>query len=160
MMAPQALVPGSIQNQNFLQKLLGSVATIVFVLAQAGCGLDLNWTPGGSSTPNDPRPSGNVVVQGSFTGSSGQSTVTGTAIIFSTSNSYILRLEGLSVPSETGLTIQIYTSQSQVNLNLTASTGNQNYSVNNLPINATTFLSVSIWSTLKNQQYANAVFSR
>jgi hypothetical protein len=54
----------------------------------------------GSSIPNDPKPVGDLVAQGNFTGLNGK-TVTGAASVYqlSSDGTYVVRLEGISVPS-------------------------------------------------------------
>lgn len=121
----------------------------------SSCGM----TGGSASVPNDPRPSGNPLVQGQVFGQNGQS-ASGTAFVFYSQNVYILRFEGLSVPSVSGLVVQVFTaSQGQVgNFNLKASSGNQNYqlTVQQLGI---IFRSISIFSTQSNENYATALFN-
>src|SRR5690348_17169099 len=61
--------------------------------------------PLGTSTLNDPVPSGTVLASGSFTGQNGK-TASGTATVYlSDTGTYVIRLDGLVVPSENGLVV-------------------------------------------------------
>jgi hypothetical protein len=120
-----------------------------------GCsGIDIGI--GGGSAPNDARPTTNPLVQGAFTSQNGK-TVTGTAAIFNVgTSSYILRLEGISTPVESGLQVQLYNSASQNNFSLKDYTGSQNYAFTNSNSNVI-FSSVAIYSTLTNMSYGSAL---
>src|SRR4051794_23977880 len=77
----------------------GIVTTASLLFACSGVNIGL----GGGGAPNDTRPTGTPLVQGTFSGQNGQ-TVSGTASVFNVSTSnYVLRLEGISAPVESGL---------------------------------------------------------
>lgn len=103
---------------------------------------------GGTGSSNDPIPSGTLLTQSQFFGQSGQ-TVSGTATVYVSSNTYIVRLQGMAIPSEAGLFVQVFTSTTQVgNFPLKNTSGNQNYTLTtSAPL---TFKSVNIYSTLSN----------
>ena len=113
---------------------------------------------GGGNALNDARPTGIVVKQAQFFAASGQTGITGTALIFlNTASSYILRLEGLNVPEESSMQVKIFLSPSGlVTLSLRGTSGNQNY---NFTSPASGFLSVSIFSTITQTNYATATFT-
>ncbi len=131
-----------------LRKENWAIGSLVFCCTS--CGLNLGVSLGGSGTPNDPRPSGNPVAQGSFSGS-----VSGSALVFQSGGGYVLRFEGLSVPSAAGLIVNLYNSSSPFVFNLTALTGNQNYNVN-AAMGSTQFSSVTISSTVTGTVYGTA----
>lgn len=127
----------------------------------SGCG---KITAGSGAEPNDARPSGNPIAQASLTSQNGK-TVSGSALIFASVNSssgvtgYILRLEGISVPSASGLLVRVNASPGgQVaSLPLRATSGSQNYT---LSVNyGSTFSSVYIYSPSENINYAAALFT-
>ena len=111
------------------------------------CG-KIKW--GGTTIPNDPAPTGNIVAQGEFTGLNGN-TMNGTAEIYlNTSGRFIIRLVGITVPNESGLQVigkadgrEVYTSQ------LRFFNGSQNYSTNITSGQVTTWDSVMIRSAIK-----------
>lgn len=105
-----------------------------------------------------PRPVGAPLYQGQFFGQSGQQ-ASGTASIFFTNQSqYVLRLEGLSVPVESGLKIKIYSHpyQRAAKTSLRSSSGDQNYTLTTPPVKFTT---VVIYSTQTRKPYATAMLS-
>lgn len=128
-------------------------ALIALIWGTQGCGLNI-----GTTSPNDPRPTGTLLAQGQFASQNGKS-VSGSALVFSQSGtSYIVRLEGISTPSESGLYVRVYTANSgQVsNLSLTATSGSQNYYFTSTETSPT-FKSVYIFSVPSNIAYGLAV---
>lgn len=109
---------------------------------------------------NDARPTGSVVAQGNFTSQNG-GTVTGTALVFSTTgNTVTLRLEGLSVtnPNSGSLNVQLYANPNSVlatNVALKSTSGNQNYTVT-IPASFTNWTNVYIYSNTANQNIGAA----
>ena len=92
----------------------------------AGCGLIKGQN---NTILNDPVPNGTVVAQGSFFGQNGMS-VTGTARVYrmTADNTYVIRLEGISTPSESGLILLASSNgNSDFQANLRGTSGNQNY---------------------------------
>ncbi len=132
----------------------------VNTLGISGCAFNGITTGTSGVVPNDPRPTGNPISQGKLNGLNGQLSVTGSVYIFYSGGSYTLRLEGISVPSEASMTVVlIYSPQSSpATFNLTASSGNQNYSFST-GASAVTFNTVYIHSTQKNLDYASATLS-
>lgn len=137
------------------RKILGALFLILYL---SGCGL-IN-TSGGGSGLNDARPTGSVVAQGNFTSQNG-GTVTGTALVFSTTgNTVTLRLEGLSVtnPNSGSLNVQLYANPNSVlatNVALKSTSGNQNYTVT-IPASFTNWTNVYIYSNTANQNIGAA----
>jgi len=139
-------------HSRFIASWVGAISTWAFLMNCSG----VNIGTGGGGTPNDVRPTNLPMVQGFFTGQNGK-TVTGTAIIFSaSSSSYVLRLEGISTPSEGGLEVQLYTSDGQSNFSLRAWSGSQNYTFSGNNPNVV-FSSVSIYSKSNNRSYGSAL---
>ena len=124
-----------------------------------GCG-NIGVSTGGSTAPNDARPTTTQISQGQLAGQNGK-TVSGSALIFqgSASGSFILRLEGITTPQEQALTIKIYANPSGLvaTFQLRSTTGNQNYSFTNSDTGVN-FTSVYIFSTQNNQNYGTAQF--
>jgi hypothetical protein len=121
-----------------------------------GCG-GLNVTVGSASSPNDLRPTSTVVAQGQFAGQNGK-TVAGTALIFSPGNStYIARLEGVSIPADSGLVVQVYADPGGkvASFTLRAATGSQNYTFTSTTTGLT-FNNVYIFSIPTNINYGVA----
>src|SRR4051812_34100191 len=83
----------------------GYLALITCFLATGCGGINLGGS-GGAASGNAERPTGRVVAQGQIFGQSGK-TASGSALIIYSSGSYVLRFEGLSIPSEAGLQAQI-----------------------------------------------------
>lgn len=133
---------------------------ICLILGLAQCSLSGIPVGNGSTTsPNDSRPSGVLIAQGSFTGQNGQN-ASGSAQIFMDGGAYILRLEGISVPSENGLNVQVLSSASQTPVyssSLRSSSGNQNYSFSTALTGR--FATVYIYSTLRQKNYGIAILS-
>ena len=94
---------------------------LVLLLTCFGCGKAV------STSPNDAAPvGGTIVATGAFSGA-----VTGTVSVYSMgSNSYIIRLVGLSAPAEAGIQmIPWVNSAAATTFTLRAATGNQNYNL-------------------------------
>jgi hypothetical protein len=134
-----------------------NIAMLSFSLG--GCG-SINLGAGGStSVLNDPIPEGSLRSQGNFTGQNGK-TASGSVAVYQLSNSfsYVVRLQGITVPNETGLVVQVYgvPSTPLQTFVLRSSTGSQNYSLPNLGA-STLFKSVVIYSQTANLSYAFAL---
>jgi len=129
----------------------------------SACAGSLDLTTTGKNLINDARPPGNPIYQGNFVGASGQSNVTGAALVFLSGTSYTLRLDGLSVPSEAALVVNVYHSSGftsgSTSLLLRSTSGNQNYSLPGLQLNSA-FTSVVIYSTVQQTNYAIATLIR
>jgi len=128
-----------------------SIGALLLLMFLTHCGLHA----GTGVAPNDPTPSGQILKQGQFFSQSGQ-TVTGSAVIYLSGSSYILRLEGISTPSEAGLQVRIDGNPGGVVFTsaLSATSGNQNY-----PFSGgvgVTFKAVDIYSTLNSVNYGSA----
>jgi hypothetical protein len=108
----------------------------------------------GTGIPNDNRPNGILIASGVLSGSNGQ-TASGQAEIYNNSGTYIARLNGITVTSETGLQIIVATSLSQTayRTTLRSSQGSQNYTMGSI---VGTFAQVRIFSTRNNRDYAVA----
>jgi hypothetical protein len=130
----------------------------LFIPLLTGCSGLGGISAGTTAAPNDARPSGVPVAQGQLNPLNGQ-TVTGNVLIFfaGTSN-YTLRLEGLSLPAESGLVVRVFaTPGGQIaSLQLRASTGSQNYSMSTSG-NGINFTNVYIHSNPNNVDYATAI---
>jgi hypothetical protein len=137
---------------HFFGTLIGFVTTGVILTCCSGINIG---SSGSNFSPNDVRPTSLPMVQGFFVSQNSQ-TVSGTALIFNvTGLSYVLRLEGITTPSETGLQIQLYGSDGQQNFSLRANSGSQNYTFTSTNP-AAHFSSVSIYSTLSLMPYGSA----
>ena len=114
----------------------------------------------GQATPNDNAPTNAVIVaQGSFTGEN-QKTVSGVAVIYRdiATSTHIIRLEGISTPSESNLAVQAKANSAVVfSSSLRASSGTQNYatSVTGTP----QWNSVIIHSITNNLDYGTALLT-
>lgn len=135
--------------RNFTFKLIG----LCVGGSIAACG---KITPGTSTTPTDPVPSGVVVDQGQFFGQNGQ-TASGSAAIYLSNGTYTLHLSGVSFPTTSTLTIQIYANPYGLvsSASLRSYTGDQNYSFS-VSANVTTFTSINIYSNTTQLNYAVA----
>lgn len=142
---------------NKYPKLQDIFVSIGLTLSLVGCG-EIGL---GNRSPNDPKPTGTIVAQGNLTGQSGQ-TASGSAFVYQTgSASFVVRLEGVTLPEESGLRVIVsVNSDEKLNASLRSSSGTQNYSmtVSTLPA---TFDYVAIRSTQSNPDvdYAKALFS-
>jgi hypothetical protein len=123
--------------ENILRRS-AKVGILTLLILQAGCGL--NWGGGGNSSPNDPAPQGTQVSSGQLFAGSGQTGVTGQVLIFNNNGSYILRLEGLNIPTPSSgsgnLIVNVYSNNPSSStpvstFSLNALTGNQNYTISN-----------------------------
>jgi hypothetical protein len=127
-------------------------------LGLVGLGLSACGTLGGGSTNlNDPAPDGILLRQAPFFGQNGQ-TVSGTAAIYTGSSGvYILRLEGLTAPEESGLQVRVTGNGIQVfSSSLRASSGSMNYTMNVSAV--ATWNSVTLFSTANAKSYGTATF--
>jgi hypothetical protein len=151
---------GYIQKECILSKLLLYFIIFSFVsIFFIHCG-GISIGVGGSSSPNDPRPTNATLVKQTTFSSQNGKTVSGAVYIFSSNtSSYILRLESLSAPSEGGLFIQIYSTSGSMVLNvpLRTTSGNQNYSFTTSIANMT-FAGVYIYSNINQMNYGAALF--
>jgi hypothetical protein len=100
------------------------------------------------------------VAQGTFTGQSGFDASGVAAIIRSSSSGTdIIRLEGVSFPSESGLKVTaVLNGETRTIASLKNTSGNQNYSTSLGGVGAS-WSSVSIYSTLTRQNYATAILN-
>jgi hypothetical protein len=141
-----------------MPRSLKKIAALLCLGSLAGCG-GINLNTGSSPAPNDTRPSGSPLVQAALTSQNGK-TVSGSAMIFfSGTSSYTLRLEGISIPQETGLQILVYaTPGGKISTqSLRSTSGSQNYTISNSAIGLT-FNNIYIYSTQTNTNYASALF--
>ena len=137
---------------------LNTIATLLLLLCGLGCGPIEGITVGTRAASNEAVPAGNRVAQGSFDGQSGF-TVSGVAAIIrsSSSGTDIIRLEGVSLPYETGLKVTaVLNGTTRTIANLRNTSGNQNYSTG-LGGAGSNWSSVSIYSSLTQQNYATAI---
>ena len=90
------------------------------------CGIPL-----GSNAPNDPTPSGTIVAHGTFATLNGD-TASGNATIYRVNGAnFVVRLEGISMPSQGGLLVKVLNGRAVVlSTALRSSEGSQNYSFN------------------------------
>ena len=114
----------------------------------------------GTLSPNsDTRPSTQLLQQGTFSGMNGKS-VSGAALVFANGiGSYIIRLEGISVP-EVGLYMQAYSNIAGLigSSALKSTSGSQNYYLNNVGVNLI-FSNVYIYSYSQAAAYGIAPIS-
>ena len=139
--------------ERFLKKFLEkSLVLLPVLILLSSCG---GITLGGGTGTNAAIPNGTVISQGNFTSLNGQ-TVTGAAILYNMgSSSYIVRLSGLSAPTENGLKVQVYANGTNVfSTPLQSTTGNQNYSFTST---SSSFSQVYIYSTLNAEIYGQAL---
>jgi len=131
------------------------IATLGALLGS--CGAFPITLGGGTSSTNDAVPSGVITAQGSFTSLNGK-VVTGTAVIyFVSSGNYIVRLNGISVPSENALQmVPVIDGTAQTPVQLESDSGNQDYSVeySGTPGH---WNQVNIHSTIYNLDYGQAL---
>jgi hypothetical protein len=137
--------------------LLSFIFLLNLNCADIGIGL------GPSGPPNDATPSGTLLRQSQFNGLNGK-TASGAAIFYSGNGAgnYILRLEGVSFPEETGLAIRVYSASQLVStLQLRSSSGSQNYTLSGVgtQLNFSIYgqISVYIFSNVNNKNYALAM---
>lgn len=125
---------------------------VSLALSVGGCGSSQSGVD-----PNDPIPMGTIMSQGSFTGQNGQ-TSSGIAIIYRlSSESYALRLSGVSLPEETGLQLIIVADSTNLPpLALRSSRGSQNYYFN-LSGESPVFDQVRLHSIMTFRDYATAI---
>lgn len=99
-------------------------------------------------TLNEPALSGTIAYQGTFAGQNGKS-VGGTALIYEVDGQYVIRLENLDAPNETGLKVvgRIDGADNYAST-LKSSQGSQNYSTGISSLPARTWNSVIIRSTI------------
>lgn len=117
-----------------------SLKSFVFILCwvmlagTTGCGI----IPEGNVLVLEPAPSGTRLVSGTFFGTNGK-TVSGSAEIYLTGSSYVLRLASLSItPADLGL--QVFVEHAGGTLNgipLTATLGSRNYPLSGVPATPT-----------------------
>jgi hypothetical protein len=127
------------------------------LLATAGLTACGTGAGGGATSLNEPAPSGFLLAQGPFFGQNGQ-TVSGTAAIYAgTGGAFILRLEGISAPSENGLLVRVVGNGTQVfSSTLRASSGSMNYTMSATGV--FTWNSVNIFSPAQAKIYGSATF--
>ncbi len=113
---------------------------------------------GGGSSPNEKAPTGTLLTQGTLSGLNGQ-TVSGNALVYSTGiSNYAVRLEGLTAPSEQGMSLQVIDGSDQTlgSTTLTATSGSKNYTFSNLGPNLT-IKRIYIFSSVKGVNYGSAL---
>jgi hypothetical protein len=126
------------------------ILILLTLAASTGCGLKY-----GDGTPNDPPPTGTILLQGQIFPQA--ATVSGTAVVYAASGGgFIFRLSGLSAPSESGMQVRAVTQTgTTVTISgLRAYSGNQNYY---LSYPAVTWAQLLIWSTATDQAYGLAI---
>jgi hypothetical protein len=136
-------------NQLILKHFHRSWVALLIPIAVVACGI-----PIGAGVPNDNKPTGTIAATGTLTGSSGK-TASGNATVYNNNSSYILRLDGLSLPVEVGLQVVVTLESGAIAMraSLRASTGNQNYTIGSV---TGTFAKVEIYSTSARTNYAAA----
>ena len=151
---------GSTQVRRFALPLSISLALLMLVSGATCAPIDLGSSS--SFTPNDLIPSGLVVSQGSFTSLNGK-TVSGTVSIYQAAGSltsFTIRLEGLSVPNESGLMVVAAANGAEViSLALRFYSGTQNYAIT-VPAGAGVWNYVVIRSAVTTLDYGKAVLLR
>jgi hypothetical protein len=136
------------------------LSLLIFILT--GCGTNLS---GSGTQAGDARPNGPLVGQGQIVGMNGQTTVSGSALVFlqSGTNNYILRIEDYTFPSENGLRILLYGNNNSSTPTLTSALrqtpGAQNYSFTNTT-GSLFFTTFYLYSTLNQKNYATAQLSK
>src|SRR4051794_40306428 len=131
------------------KSLLKLVFLFACFLGTSRCGLDTG-SGGGSIFLNDPVPAGVRGFPNQLIGQNGQH-VTGVAVLYRSGASYVLRLEGITVPAEPALQVRVLGSVVPTqSFQLRASTGNQNYPLST----GQGVTSVNIHSSQKNIEYA------
>lgn len=105
------------------------LTTALFLVLASAPACGSKFGSGASTTPNDLAPNGTLVVTAALTGQNGRS-VSGSAAVYrlSSTNEYVVRLEGLSLTSGPNLRVT-GTAGGAVVLNaaLRSTQGNQNY---------------------------------
>ncbi len=140
------------KNLAFALLLLISIGTVLIRCSLSG----VTVGGGGSTLPNDPIPSGSLVVQGLFSGMNGQ-TVSGTAAIYTDGTTVTLRIANLVTSVTSGLQVQVYASNSSTALctiNLVYYTGTKNYTCSSAM--GGTYSSVDLYSITNQLNYAVA----
>ena len=127
------------------------LGSLIFQSLSCGTG-----SSGGTSL-NEGAPDGFLLKQAPFFGQNGQ-TVSGTAAVYASSGgAFVLRLEGLTAPSESGIQVRVVGNGTQVFAStLKASSGSMNYTMNVTGI--ATWNSVSLYSTSQAKSYGTATF--
>ncbi len=142
-------------GRRFFDAVLPFMWSVIALGGVAGCGA---FPLGTGAAPNDPVPVGQLVAQGVFSTVVAAKPVTGTVTILKepTDGSYVIRLESLSAPDESGLQlIGVAGTTTVFSRSLRAITGNQNYATG--LTSSLTWSSVSIRNILDpNQNYATA----
>ncbi len=123
------------------------------LLSFYGCGV---VSTDGTSL-NEPAPSGTIVAQGTFE-SRNQKTVSGGATVYLVSaGSYVLRLEGISVPTTVSLQAVLASGSTiYVQQLLKSSQGSMNYSFSIADGSTPTFSYASFFSASENLDYGKA----
>lgn len=134
------------------------IIVFAYILALLGCGaIKKGDSSSGTSCPNEETPSGTVQSQGTFSGVNNQ-TVSGIARIYISSGTFVLRIESITFPQETGLQLVAQTSTGATNsLSVKCMSGNQNY-----PLSAeagSVWSSITLKSITKNMDYGTATLT-
>ncbi len=113
---------------------------------------------GTAATPNDAIPKGTITAQAEFLPLNSQ-TASGVAVIYNIdAETWVVRLEGVSFPVETGLQlIPVADSAAVGTTSLRSSKGTQNYALT-LATAPTKWNKVRIYSTKTQTDYAEALF--
>jgi hypothetical protein len=134
----------------------GAASAMVGGAGSLGCG---QVTLGGG-TANDAVPVGTIVAQGSFTSVASGKPVTGTVTVYLASSIYIVRLQGLSTPSESGLFVRgVVNGIAAQDLALRSTSGNQNYTFSSVPAGSI-WAQVKIYSATANLDYGLATLTQ
>lgn len=123
------------------------------LLSFLGCGVvGTNGT-----SLNEPAPSGTIVAQGTFESRNQKSVSGGATVYLVSAGSYVLRLEGISVPTTVSLQAVLASGSTiYVQQLLRSSQGSMNYSFSIADGTAPTFSYVSFFSASENIDYGKA----
>ncbi len=145
------------------RKTYNAAKVIIFLffsfIVLTDCASGINIELGGGTGSNNPIPSGTPLYQGQLTALNGKS-ISGTVMIFTSTNNqynFILRLDSLNAPHETGLFIKINASPNQQfnDLPLSSTSGSTNYTLTG--VGNANFTSVFIYSAINSMNYASAI---
>jgi hypothetical protein len=138
---------------NPINLVVSAVLALTFPGVLVGCG---QIKLGGGSGPNDPLPSGTIAFQGNFQGLNGQSVSGSVAVYIQSDNTFVVRLNGLTAPSENGLQLTgIVNGTQQFTTPLRSDTGSQNYTTG-MTNSGQVWDAVSIHSPTANKDYGTA----
>lgn len=144
---------GTVQNISckFRKDILLAIAAL---LLGSHCGE--MGTSGG--TFNEPAPSGTVVAQGTLESRNQKAVSGGASVYLQSSGTYVLRLEGISVPTTVTLQAVLYSNSTKyVQQLLKSSQGSMNYTFSVADASRPTWSYVSIFSPSENIDYGKAI---